>query len=360
MSSKVSQPFVFLHIPKAAGTTLREIVCAEINPKQRLNIDDISRIAYTSDEWLNSHDFISGHFGVSLLSRLNAGCRVITMLRHPVARTISQYKYFKQLAVQGGDFNGYAELVRDRGLKNVLSDRSDVYANSLFRNTQTWALVSDYQHHYRDFLMPDDEVLAIAKERLEKMNFFGLVEAMEDSLRGLNAVFGWNIKVEDAILVKSNSSSNVPEDNDEGLKDIILEHNQLDLALYNWAGIRFREKLSVLSESQISHQPAIAELTDWKNLRFPEYLSSEAFSLANREISIKLLMERVLLAEATMSQQSIVNKELRRWAEDAEQRVAQRAQQLAEEREDNLQLRKVLNNRRKLFARLISLRLPHD
>lgn len=370
--------FVFLHIPKAAGTTFREIISAEINPRKRLSLDDISRIAYAPDEWLNSHDFISGHFGVSLLSRLHSGCQVITMLRNPVARTISQYKYFKELSERDTDFNTYAALLRDRSLKEILSDPDDVVINSLFRNTQTWALVSDYQHHFRNHLMSDDEALAIAKESLEKMDFFGLVEAMEDSLAGLNALFGWNIRIKEAASVKSNPTG--WQEDCEGLRDVILENNQLDLALYNWAEIKFRERLSMLSINRAAHQPAIAELADWKSLQFPEY-KSEDFSFANGALGVQLLNDRVQRAESAMAAQSRLNAELRIWAESAEARIAkeqdntrlmrtwaERTEQfllqerqtssqlrdwaertealLRAERDVSLQLREVLNNRR--------------
>lgn len=343
MSSEVSKPFVFVHIPKAAGTTLREIICAEINPRQRLNIDDISRIAYAPDEWLNSHDFISGHFGVSLLRRLKAGCRVITMLRNPLARTISQYKYIKELSEQAETSNAYAAFLRGRSLKDILSDQNDARVTNWFRNTQTWSLVSDYQYQYRIHHMPDDEVLAIAKENLEKMDFFGLVEAMEESLSGLNAVFGWNINIQEAARVRSNPTG---RQDDEGLGDIILEHNQLDLALYNWAEIKFRERLPLLLDNKAVRPPTVAEVKDWRSMQFPEYIS-EDFSFANGEVSIQLLVKRVQQAEAIMAQQSLVNIQLRQWAEDAEARNVSQTPQAPV-------------SRWKLFVRHISRNLSND
>ncbi len=349
--------FVFLHIPKCAGTTFREIISAQINPSKRLSIDDISRIAYASDEWLNSHDFISGHFGVSLLKRLDAGCKVVTMLRDPLAHTISQYKYFKELSERDTDSNAYAAFLRNRSLKEILSDPHDALINSMFRNTQTWALVSDYQHHYRNYLMPDDEVLAIAKENLEKMDFFGLVEAMEDSLSGLNALLGWDIKIEDAARVKSNPTG--WQDDYEGLRDVILEHNRLDLALYNWAQVKFRERLAVLSRKPAASHLAITTVVDWKNLQFPEYVS-EDFSLANGEISVQLLIERLQREESVRGEQRRINDELRCWAESAEAQIAKELQTSNQLREELNQQRIELNSRKKLLRRLVSWRLSDD
>lgn len=239
--------FVFLHIPKTAGTTVREVLIQHVCPDRALRIDDISRIAYCPDSWLNSHDFISGHFGASLFKRLSADARTFTMLREPVARVRSQYRFLERLAQRDSPFNMYRALLRGRSLAELLTDSADTQINSLFRDTQTWALMADYQHHYRDHNLKGERALAIARDTLASMTSFGIVEEMELSLRLLSDRMGWSLNARGASHVRANAHVASPDDApadataDESLDAIIREHNPLDVALYDWASARFRD-----------------------------------------------------------------------------------------------------------------------
>jgi hypothetical protein len=237
--------FVFLHIPKTAGTTLRELLIERLQPVAPLRIEDVSRIAYRTDAWLNSHDFISGHFGASLLRRLDPSATTFTMLREPVARVKSQFKYLCKLAAMDVQFNGYQALLRGRTLRELLADTSDPVINSLFRDTQTWALVSDYQHHYRHFDLTPGEVLAQAQNTLSSLTCFGIVEDVSTTLRILTARLGQAIDLPGSDHVHANeSSASAAEPEDAQLDDFIREHTPLDVALYEWAARAFRDQAS--------------------------------------------------------------------------------------------------------------------
>jgi hypothetical protein len=185
--------FVFFHIPKAAGTTIRELISEQLRPAKSLHIDDVSRVAYQSDQWLNAHDFISGHFGAAIIPRLRPGTKKFTMLRDPVSRVKSQFRYLEYLASMDVAFNGYKTLLRGRDLAAILKDKSDPFINSLFRDTETWSLTSDYQHHYRNYEI-DQARYSERENNLEAMDCFGIVENMNGSLRLLNARFGFRIR----------------------------------------------------------------------------------------------------------------------------------------------------------------------
>lgn len=93
----------FFHIPKTAGTSVREqiIFHLKIKAEKRLNVKDISDIAYMPDQVLNSFDFISGHVGIQLLNRIERPTVRLIFLRNPVARTRSQYQYLKKIGSEG-------------------------------------------------------------------------------------------------------------------------------------------------------------------------------------------------------------------------------------------------------------------
>jgi len=119
---------LFFHIPKTAGTSVREqiIFHLKMKPEKRLNVKDISDIAYMPHQVLNSFDFISGHIGIQLLNRIERPTVKLIFLRDPVARTRSQYQYLKKLAAKDASFNGYySNILCGRTLKEVLNDISN-------------------------------------------------------------------------------------------------------------------------------------------------------------------------------------------------------------------------------------------
>jgi hypothetical protein len=245
--------FVFFHIPKAAGTTIRELISEQLRPAKSLHIDDVSRVAYQSDQWLNAHDFISGHFGAAIIPRLRPGTKKFTMLRDPVSRVKSQFRYLEYLASMDVAFNGYKTLLRGRDLAAILKDKSDPFINSLFRDTETWSLTSDYQHHYRNYEIDQSQVLSTAKNNLEAMDCFGIVEDMGGSLRLLNARFGFRIDLARAEYVRENESRGpaVASTEECSLDELIRENNPLDVELYRWAREKFDKE--VLNCSPVSN-----------------------------------------------------------------------------------------------------------
>jgi Sulfotransferase family len=309
------QMFVFFHIPKTAGTTFRELLVEKLQPIKKLYVSDVSQISYISDEQLNSYDFVSGHVGTALLARLKPDCKKLTMLRDPLARTISQYQYLKKLTISYDVASDpYGNQFGDNTLKQLLEGTGDVFVNGLFRNTQTWSLVCGHQQAYRRVDLPDHEVLAIAKENLEGMDFFGIVEKMESSLALLNQTFGLNVDVVTGSAVVSNPSSFKDTDYSH-FHSMILENNQLDVALYAWAVERFEQRVLLADRSSIGQKTELNHVKRPPN-SFPTWHFDSDISLG--ALSIGLLKQRVADAEMIMSSQSKVNKELRAWAEQSE------------------------------------------
>ncbi len=310
--------FVFFHIPKAAGTTIRELISEQLRPSRSLHIDDVSRIAYQSDQWLNQHDFISGHFGAAIIPRLRPGTKKFTMLRNPVARVRSQFKYFKYLASMDVAFNGYNTLLRGRDLQSLLDDRSDPLINSLFRDTETWALAVDHQHHYRNFEASSIDVLRTAKNNLNAMDCFGIVENMPDSLRLLNTRFGFEIDLARAKYVRENESrkSAFAASEDSALDEIIRANNPLDVELYEWALEKFESEFLV-------HLPT-TKFLDAELVEKPE-IDLGLYSLGQTDIpsdiSYSMLKERVKAAEQVNSDLSLRTIELQNWVEQAERKI---------------------------------------
>ena len=84
---------VFLHIPKAAGTSLREVIARQYPRNVQLTTE---RPIVLSEEQRRSVRVLIGHVAYDACAQVAAPVDVITMLRDPVQRIISLYYYIRR------------------------------------------------------------------------------------------------------------------------------------------------------------------------------------------------------------------------------------------------------------------------
>jgi hypothetical protein len=83
-------PLYFLHIPKTAGTSMRQIMLDAFG--ERLCPVQLWDDFFRDREGISpSYDAYLGHFGMDLPTFVGKRMRIFTLLREPVARTISHY-----------------------------------------------------------------------------------------------------------------------------------------------------------------------------------------------------------------------------------------------------------------------------
>lgn len=228
---------IFFHVPKAAGTTVREQIRGQIGAQKVLNLRMAGALSFLSDEAINSMDLVAGHVGINLLKRIRVPCRAVSFLRDPVQRVFSQYRFTRMLAQRGGAF--YRRSIFLEPLEKVLRDRETPVIESMYRNTQAWFFAADWEAGHRDPALGDADVLAIAKENIqEKLDCFGMVEEMDLSFRLMNKRFNWAL-INDVTL-------NATKEDDlrltAELAALIAEHNQIDVELHAWARDLFRKR----------------------------------------------------------------------------------------------------------------------
>jgi hypothetical protein len=210
----------FIHIPKAAGTTLRKALERSVRDRLVPAYPDNEALslekAVARASSLRSDSIIFGHFSWGLHERFRRTPRYACILRNPVDRVISWYRW------QGTHQHlRYHRQVRmGLPLESMLPVESSDLSNGMVRKLAG-----------RDpEALDDKETLEIAKANLRACEFVGLAEFLHLDVGRLNRALGSTI-------------SELPRENvatysvtvSQATRDTIRAHNRLDLELYDVA-----------------------------------------------------------------------------------------------------------------------------
>tara|TARA_B100000315_G_scaffold252780_2_gene290269 strand:+ start:1295 stop:2113 length:819 start_codon:yes stop_codon:yes gene_type:complete len=264
--SEVAQQIYFLHIPKTAGTSLRKVIESQFRPEEICPcsvMQELANVVRRDVSELATYPVIAGHMGYTLLSLLPTPPRVITMLREPVARTISRFNYMRQQCARSGRVPwGHARFLDpDVSINDFLSFEP---TRRLITNFQVRNLAQDFDltKTYTDFdgnpLMPkmnklfaytspglsDRELLATAKRRLASFEFVGITERFRESLELLCSTFGWEITMNAPFLNVSSPSLGLNSLLSKQTIADIQECTLLDAELYKFATEIFKSNFS--------------------------------------------------------------------------------------------------------------------
>lgn len=247
-------PTFFLHVMKTGGTTLlrhiqQNFELDEIYPHPDLDIHDggttavnflhftlryLCRLPPERRELIKVY---VGHFPFVALELLGGPFRTMTLLRDPVARTISQLRQFQRPAPwAGAAAHGSAAEVRP--LEEVYEDPL-VFA-PLVHNHQTKLFsmgVDDEPTGYMQAVDIDASRLATALDNLATIDAVGVTERYDEFLGRVEAAWGWR-------LPRERRANVTPLDEgprvSDALRRRIAEDNAIDVELY----ARVREGLA--------------------------------------------------------------------------------------------------------------------
>jgi len=221
----------FIHVMKTAGGTLLQQIIVnyerdEIYPRPA-NDDDILRANYDISYLLslplerrNRIRIFTGHFPYATVELLGIEVATITILRDPVARTISYLRHCKKRHAQH----------RQLRLEEIYED--PMFFPFFIHNHQAkqFALTAaDRPESYMDVLEVDESRLELAKANLEKIDVIGLQESYDELLAELAWRFGWNrTPAEDRNVGRRGKVS-------RSFKERIAEDNAMDMEFYEHA-----------------------------------------------------------------------------------------------------------------------------
>lgn len=233
---------VFLHVPKTAGTTLTNIVMRHIPDRicparhwdtppdwrdmpGRKNLSDL-------EQELAQYQYFTGHFRYDICRLLPRVPLFITILRNPVERVMSLYKYIRRQ-----EHHPLYSRVKEMSLQEFAAwDIPGLPGEN--KNRYVFDLGTRF-----DICRPRDikfatpvttDRLAVAQERLESFAFIGLTERFNDSVLLLSYLFHW-----EPILCFANSNvAATPTSQDDLPSEVletIIENNREDIILYERA-----------------------------------------------------------------------------------------------------------------------------
>jgi len=291
---------VFIHIPKTAGTTFNAVIEPFLSGLSKYPHYLAENLLHVPLKDLRRYRFFSGHFSYEIFADFifPEGFFDLTLLREPISRTLSGYRFMHQLLRRGGipelpQHKEAFELVKDLTLEEFLEhDELEIVQN--FINVQTVflgrslsnkvvisplqltsALMKDFQRLFRsqgrmtlysllselqrqmsdadrrEFTQGTQHTLTVAQNRLEKIAFLGITEKFQDSLFLLSYIFGLRPSL-DTTRLNITSLENRFSDLSPKIIDNIRNKVRLDLELYTFAQKLFQEHVTEMTQTLLS------------------------------------------------------------------------------------------------------------
>lgn len=229
---------IFLHIPKAAGSTIHKILERHYSFFRRYLVGsdiagDMGKFKNFSEKKRNSYDLIRGHLSFGLEGFISRPVKYFTIVRNPLERLYSHYNYVRRTS------NHYLNEHSLNGFKNYIEKANPMeMANGQVRMISG----AGGNIHKPTTLECDRKMLEKAKENIEKyFSLVGIDKYFDESLILLKKEFGWkNICYISQNVTGKEKKKTIFDD--ETLKRV-KELNELDYELYSYAEKLFEEKI---------------------------------------------------------------------------------------------------------------------
>jgi hypothetical protein len=226
----VSEPILFMHLPKTAGTALRNLFARHLGEERvskNLNMRLEEALVRYAD--LNA---VCGHFHVEQGQRLPADRISMTVLRDPVDRFLSHY-YFRKFDAQNQAID---QRVRSRDLDQFIEEQTSTDIDDL--NLQT-SLLYPLGTESWTMLSWSERVIA-AQRALDRFDCVGIHNEIDDFVCMICARMGWS---PDAALDRVNVTSRrtTPDQLPIAARRKLDELLQYDQLVFEYAVERFRQ-----------------------------------------------------------------------------------------------------------------------
>jgi hypothetical protein len=236
--------YIHIHIPKNAGTTFNGILrrqfgnqyvdVGEAWPGQVLSADEkaLSLMSHAKSRCISSHSF-----RYPAPPRPGVEYRYITFLRHPIERMVSLYAFEKQLTANNPAHSSH------RSMEEWIESR--LREDNALSNYQTF--------HILGGAAPGELNLEQACRLVDSFFLVGIVENFDSSLLLLASRMGrpyYNFAYRKENVTRALERFPITE----ALKQRLLDLNQLDLQLYQYAVQRLQQDLGAMPTHTLAAQ----------------------------------------------------------------------------------------------------------
>ncbi|WP_148292485.1 tetratricopeptide repeat protein [Planktothrix rubescens] len=247
-TSSSPNKYLFIHIPKTAGSLINHIIGQLFLPEECLlflfndGLYDRYKRHLEANQF-KQLKFFAGHLSYDFSHLIDADYK-ITFLRNPIDRVLSHYFYYRKVHINCNmtiDFNGNPCPLIDYNLpweEDLLRHLAAPVLKSLeFINLQTWQLAFNIYNRPHE-IGSDREVLSMAKQHLDDFNFVGIYERLNSDLARLFQEQGWQLP-EQLERVNATIERKQISEVDSHIIDVIRSRNALDIELYDYALNKF-------------------------------------------------------------------------------------------------------------------------
>jgi hypothetical protein len=230
---------IFLHIPKAAGTTLNRILQQQYEPQQLYTFGPLSTIQTYKAlpiEEKKAIRLVSGHTAYGCHEFVPGSSTYFTILRDPVERVVSFYHFVKHNDQHylhssiANEFTGIKPFVSS-GITKMVDNGQTRLISGAWLEPGYGEVTSD--------------LFEQAKENLDqRFSVIGITEQFDITLLLLRQIFNW----QDINYVRHNVTKATPLERilTPEERETILAFNQWDIPLYEYACARFEERVAAL------------------------------------------------------------------------------------------------------------------
>ncbi len=233
---------IFLHVGKTGGSTLQRILYRHVAPGDRMRIratprtgrptreDSLRRFASVHVETRARLKLVEGHVIYGIHDLLPGPSTYITLLRDPVALSISQYRYVCRTPAHPLHDEALRLGSLDAYVRSGISLETD--------NSQVRAISGDTTTPFGGC---SAEMLGRAQAHLDAtFSVVGVTEAFDDTLALLERTFGWSRLWYTSANVAPRSHVPVPA----STRRFLEEQNRYDLELHERARSELRQTMA--------------------------------------------------------------------------------------------------------------------
>lgn len=231
------EPLFFMHIPKTAGTSMRLFLETQYADRDICLDEGWSSLA-TLDQ-LAEKSLIRGHFQYNLRQSLAPAYKVLTILRDPIARTLSSLKHLQRDAT----FAPEHSLTKGRTLgqiirmSEVMRPQRNIHAAYLCGLTAP-ARVLEYlreQPHKAATALDPTPTVELACARLHEIEFIATVEELDLDLQSICSGMNFHPPAYFPFTNKAPGAARSATDITPEELDILCAYNDIDLKIYDYA-----------------------------------------------------------------------------------------------------------------------------